>query len=169
VPRDRERATGQRAEDAPARSERRSDNPVLELQRAAGNRAVGQILARKGSDASAGPTIKLGKFSIDVSGGNIAAWAAGGDVPDALDVTSHKGRHSAELEHLSKDHTRTTLTLTVPDPGKGGEHLDLGSLAIEIVNAHIKSYAVDGDAESWRVADFDAVHRTKTGHKVGEK
>ena len=90
-------------------------------------------------------------------------------MPDALDVTSHKGPHSAQLEHLSKEHTRTTLTLTVADPGKGGEHLDLGSLAIEIVNAHIKSYAVDGDAESWRVADFDAVHRTKTGHHVGEK
>jgi hypothetical protein len=167
--RDHDLVTGRRSEDTRPRPSRGADNPVLELQRTAGNRAVGQLLARKGAATTTGPTIKLGKFSIDVSGGNIGAWAAGGDVPDALDVTSHKGQHSAQLEHLSKEHTRTTLTLTVADPGKGGEHLDLGSLAIEIVNAHIKSYAVDGDAESWRVADFDAVHRTKTGHHVGEK
>ena len=167
--RERELERDRRSGDGPARSERRSSNPVLELQQAAGNRAVGHLLARKGTATATGPTITLGKFAIDVSGGNIAAWAAGGDVPDALDVTSHKGSHSAELEHLSKDHTRTTLTLTVAVPGQEGEHLDLGSLAIEIVDAHIKGYAVNGDDESWRVGDFDAVHRTKTGHKVGER
>jgi hypothetical protein len=169
VSRERELERDRRSDDAQARSERHSDHPVLELQRTAGNRAVGQILARKGTTTATGPTITLGKFSIGVSGGNIAAWAAGGDVPDALDVTSKKGSHSAELEHVFKNHTRTTLTLTVAAPGTEGEHLDLGSLAIEIVNAHIKGYTVNGDEESWRVADFDAVHRTKTGHKVGEK
>jgi hypothetical protein len=169
VSRERELERDRRSGDAPAHSERRSNNPVLELQQAAGNRAVGHLLARKDAATATGPTIKLGKFSIDVSGGNIASWAAGGDVPDVLDVTSHKGPHSAELEQLFKNHTRTTLTLTVPTGGKEGEHLDLGSLAMEIVNAHIKSYAANGDAESWRVADFGAVHRTKTGHKVGEK
>ena len=167
--RDRELATGRRSEDTGPRPGRRADNPVLELQQAAGNRAVGRLLARKGSATAQTPSIKLGKFSIAVDGGNVDAWAAGGDVPDSLDVVSHKGPHSAELERLSRDHARTTLTLTVAAANKEGEQLDLGSFAIEIVNAHIKSYAVDGDAESWHVRDFDAVHRTKTGHKVGQQ
>ena len=47
-----------------------------------------------------------------------------------------------------------------------GEELDLGSLSIEITNGRIKHYSVDGDSESWGVADFDGVHRTKTTHKV---
>jgi hypothetical protein len=100
-----------------------------------------------------------------VAGGNIAAWAAG-EVPDALEVTSQKARHSAELERLSNDRTRIkSLTLTVAAANKSGE-LDLGSLVIEFTNARIKGYAVDGKTESWQVADFAEVHRTKTTRKV---
>ena len=47
-----------------------------------------------------------------------------------------------------------------------GQQLDLGSLAIEITNARIKNYTVDGKTESWQVADFERVHRTKTTRKV---
>jgi hypothetical protein len=164
--RDRELAPGHRAGGASARPRRRASNPVLELQRAAGNRAVGEMLARKEA-ASENPTIKLGKLSIEVSGGNVAAWAAGGDVPERLEVTSQKGKHSVELEGLAKDRTRIpTLTLTVAAANKTGGALDLGSLAIEITNGRIKGYAVDGTTESWQVVDFDGVHRTKTAHKV---
>ncbi len=167
--RDRERASGHRFEDTPVEAGRRAVNPVLAIQQAVGNRAVGQMLARKEAAASHGPTIQIGKLAIEVAGGNIAAWA-GGDVPDALNVTSQKGPHSAELERMSKERTRTTLTLTVAATNKSaGENLDLGSLAIEITNAHIKSYAIDGAAESWQVADFDGVHRTKISHTVGQK
>jgi hypothetical protein len=60
------------------------------------------MLARK---ASKGSTIQIGKLAIEVVGGNIAAWAAG-EVPDALEVTSQKGRHSAELERFVKNRTR---------------------------------------------------------------
>ncbi len=127
------------------------------------------MLARKASTASQGPTVQIGKLTIQVAGGNIAAWAAGGDVPDALSVTSQKGPHSAELERRSRDRTKVgSLTLTVAAENKSaGSDLDLGSIAIEITNARIKSYAIDGAAESWQVADFDGVHRTKTTHKVG--
>ncbi len=45
----------------------------------------------------------------------------------------------------------------------------MGSLAIEITNGRIKSYHLDGSAESWAVADFDGVHRKKTTHTVGAK
>jgi hypothetical protein len=158
----RKPARGHRSDDTPARPDRRANNPVLALQQAVGNRAVGQMLARK---PSKNPTIQIGKLAIELAGGNIAAWAAG-EVPDALEVTSQKGRHSAELERLSKDRTRVkSLTLTVVAANKSGE-LDLGSLAIEFTNARIKGYAVDGKTESWQVADFDRVNRTKTTRKV---
>jgi hypothetical protein len=160
--RDRELARGRRSEDTSARPGRRANNPVLALQQAAGNRAVGQLLAR---NASKNPTIQIGKLAIEVAGGNIAAWAAS-EVPEALEVTSEKGRHSAELERLSKERTRIkSLTLTVAAANKSGV-LDLGSLVIEFTNARIKGYGVDGKTESWQVADFDGVHRTKTTRKV---
>jgi hypothetical protein len=159
----RELAPGRRSEDTSARRPgRRANHPVLALQQAVGNRAVGQMLARK---PSTNPTIKIGKLAIEVAGGNIAAWAAG-EVPEALEVTSEKGKHSAELERLSKERTRIkSLTLTVAGANQSG-HLDVGSLAIEITNARIKGYDVNGKTESWQVADFDGVHRTKTTRKV---
>jgi len=162
--RDRELARGRRSEDISARLGRRANNPVLTLQQAVGNRAVGQMLARKSSTK---PTIQIGKLAIEVAGGNIAAWAAG-EVPEAVEVTSEKGRHSPDLERLSKERTRIkSLTLTVAAANKsGGEVLDMGSLAIEFTNARIKGYGIDGKTESWQVADFDGVHRTKTTRKV---
>ena len=73
-----------------------------------------------------------------VAGGNIAAWAAG-EVPEALEVTSEKGRHSAELERLSKERRIKSLTLTVAAANKSsGQALDMGSLAIEITNGRIR-------------------------------
>ena len=164
--RDRELAPGRRLDDTAARRGRRVSNAVLALQQAAGNRAVGQVLARKTSPASESPTVLIGKLAIQVAGGNIAAWAAS-EVPDALEVTSQKGRHSSELERLSHERTRVgSLTLTVAAANKSGQELDMGSLAIEFTNARIKGYQVDGDTESWKVGDFDGVHRTKTAHKV---
>ena len=76
--------------------------------------------------------------------GNVAAWAAN-KVPEALEVTSQKGRHSAELERLSKERTRIkSLTLTVAAGNKFRAGLDMGTLAIEFTNARIKGYGVDG-------------------------
>jgi hypothetical protein len=160
--RQHELASGDRSEDRSARPVRRANNPVLALQQAVGNRAVGQMLARKSSQK---PTIQIGKLAIEVAGGNIAAWAAG-EVPEALQVTSEKGRHSAELERLSKERTRIkSLTLTVA-AANTTEELDMGSFAMEFTNARIKGYGVEGKTESWQVADFDGVHRTKTTRKV---
>jgi hypothetical protein len=164
--RDRDLAPGRRAGDASRRPDRGESHPVLALQQAVGNRAVGRMLARAPSAASKGPSIQIGTLAIEVAGGNIAAWAAG-EVPDALDVTSRKGPHSAELARLSQEHTRIgSLTLTVAAANASGQQLDLGSLAIEITNGRIKGYEVTGDTEAWQVADFDGVHRTKTTHTV---
>src|SRR3712207_920011 len=106
-------ASGQR-QGEPARAGRAGRHGVLALQQAIGNRAVAQTLARKPAAAT---TVQVGKLKIPVSGGNIAEWAAK-QVPDTLDVSSSKGRHSAELERMSKERTKIpSLTLTVPVTG----------------------------------------------------
>jgi hypothetical protein len=163
--RDRERAPGPRSKGTSARPSRRASEPVLSLQEAVGNRAFGQMLAR---DAAKKPTVKIGKFSIEVAG-NTAEWLAAKDAPESLDVTSQKGKHSAELARLFKEGTKIKLlTLTVPAGNESsGQHLDMGSVAIEIKNGRITSYSVDGKTESWQVAGFDGVHRTKVTRKVG--
>jgi hypothetical protein len=166
--RDRELARARRLDDEPADAERRANHRILALQQAFGNRAVGHILARKPSPESKSATIAIGKLAIEVAGGNIAAWTSS-DVPDALEVASKTGQHSAELERMSKERTRIkSLTLTIAAANKPGQSLDMGSLAIEITNARVKSYQADGDAESWQLADFDGVHRTKITHTVGQ-
>jgi hypothetical protein len=162
--RDRELAPGRRSAETSSRRGRRADNPALALQQAVGNRAFAQMLARK---SSVGPTIKIGKFTIDVAGGNLAAWATGGDPPDVLEVTSEKGKHSAELARLFKESTRIkSLTLTVAAKAAKTQDVDVGSFAIELTNSRVTSYALDGKAESWAVAGFDGVHRKKTTRKI---
>jgi hypothetical protein len=171
--RDRELVSRRRPEDRPSRAGRRApDHPVLALQQSAGNRAVARMLAGsrtlalQATGAHQKPTIKLGGLSIEVEGGNIDAWAVPGGAPDVLQVTSHKGKHSAELERLFKEHGKTDLTLTVAASNSSGSELDMGSIEIKISNAHIKGYALDGDTESWQVADFDRVDRNKKTHTV---
>jgi hypothetical protein len=170
--RDRKLAPRRRFEDRPARAARSAGHPVLALQHAAGNRAVARMLAgtralaRQPAAAHQKPTIVIGKFSIEVEGGNIDAWTVSGGAPDVLQVTSHKGKHSAELEHLFKEHAKTDLTLTVAAPNSTGSQLDMGSIEIKIGNAHIRNYVLDGDAESWQVADFETVDRKKITHTV---
>jgi hypothetical protein len=128
--------------------------------------ADSRTLARQPAAAHQKPTIEIGKLSVEVEGGNIDAWAAPGGAPDVLQVTSHKGKHSAELERMFKEHTKTDLKLTVAAPNSAGSQLDMGSVEIRIGNAHIKAYALDGDTESWQVADFDTVDRKKITHTV---
>jgi hypothetical protein len=159
----RERVSSQAQRGGTRRAEGRAYHGFLALQRAAGNQAVGQVVAR---EAAATGTVHIGKLAVPVGGGNLAAWAAG-DVPDSLEVTSQKGSHSAELKRLADDKTKiASLSVTVAPPNTGGQQLDLGSLVIEITNGRIRAYDVDGTTESWRLADFDGVHRTKTTHKV---
>jgi hypothetical protein len=162
--RDREHAPGHRSRDTSARPGRRATNPVLALQQTIGNRAVGQILAREPSTKS---TIQIGKLAIVVAGGNIAAWpnTPSDKLPETLEVTSQKGKHSAELEQLSKERTRIkSITLTVAAGNTSGQ-ISVASDAIEFTNARIKRYVVDGKTESWLVVDFDRVNRTKTTPK----
>jgi hypothetical protein len=139
---------------------RRPADPALRLQGAIGNRALGQVLARKPASAPSQGTVQIGKLpAITIVGGNAGEWAAKKD-PDALEISSKKGKHSAELEKLASARTRVaTLKVVVPkDPS--GQHLDYGSVEITFGNARITGYSVDGDTETWRAVDFDTVNRT---------
>ena len=94
----REARLDRRAPSAPVT--RRSDNPVLGLQRQIGNRATGQVLARARAMKDQG-TVHVGKLpAIKILGGNAGDWAARKD-PYTLEVTSKRGKHSAGLERLS--------------------------------------------------------------------
>ncbi len=143
-----------------------STNPILALQRSIGNRAVVQVLAR--TPDTTGTVQISGVGSIKVSGGNLEEWA-GTATLDTVEVTSKKGKHSAKLEKLSTARTRTDVKVTIAPPNKPGEDLNVGGgTLLEIKNARIMGYAVDEDGvETWRVAKFETVKRTKISHKIG--
>jgi hypothetical protein len=143
---------------------RRSSNPVLALQRSIGNRAVVQVLAR--APVRTG-TVQIGAVGeIKVKGGNLEEWAGKG-APDTVEVTSEKGKHSGKLEKMSNARTRTDVKVTISPANKAGEELSVGGgTLLEIKDARIKGYAVEDGVETWRVADFENVKRTKITHKV---
>jgi hypothetical protein len=142
----------------------RSSNPVLALQRSIGNRAVGQVLARAPVTTGTVPIGAVG--AIKVKGGNLEEWAGKG-APDTVEVTSEKGKHSGKLEKLSNARTRTDAKVTISPANKVGEELSVGGgTLLEIKDARIEAYAVEDGVETWRVADFETVKRTKITRKV---
>jgi len=144
---------------------RRSSNPVLALQRSIGNRAVGQVLAR---DPVRTGTVQIGGMGeIKVKGGNLEEWAGKG-APDTVEVTSEKGKHSAKLEKLSKERTRTDVTVMIDAANKAGEDLNVGGgTELDIKGARITGYSVKDGVETWRVADFQKVARKKITRMIG--
>jgi hypothetical protein len=167
APRARNRSSDAAPASADVPLQRRSAQPVLRLQGRIGNRATGQVLARQPATKGQG-TVQIGKLpAIKIVGGNAGEWAAKKD-PDTLEITSEKGKHSAELERLSKGTSKIpSLKVTTAIVDQSGKHLDFGSVEIEFVNARITGYTVDGNIESWRAVDFEAVHRTTISHKSG--
>ena len=143
---------------------RRSSNPVLALQRSIGNRAVGQVLAR---DPVRTGTVQIGSVGqIKVRGGNLEEWD-GTATLDTVEVTSHKGKHSAKLQKLANSGTRTDVKVTIAPAQKAGEQLSVGGgTLLEVSAAHIKDYAVEDGVETWSVGDFERVRRTKITHKI---
>ena len=142
----------------------RSSNPVIALQRSIGNRAVGQVLAR---DPVRTGMIQIGGIGqIKVKGGNLEEWA-GTATLDTVEVTSQKGKHSAKLQKLSDARTKVDIKVTIAPVNNAGEQLSVGGgTLLEIQAARIKGYAVEDGVETWRLADFENVHRTKITHKI---
>jgi hypothetical protein len=163
-----ERVTHRRREpgrgQADAALGRRSSNPVLALQRSIGNRAVGQVLAR---DPLRTGTVQIaGVGQIKVKGGNLEQWTGAASL-DTVEVTSHKGKHSAKLQKLANSGTRTDVKVTIAPANKAGEQLNVGGgTLLEVSAAHINDYSVEDGIETWRVADFQRVHRTQITHRI---
>src|SRR5829696_8473968 len=100
----------------------RNSDPVLELQRTAGNAAVARMLARAPAAKGTTGSVHIGGVGeIKVSGGNLEEWAGKG-APDAVEVASEKGKHSAKLEKLASARTKTDDKVTISPPHKEGEN-----------------------------------------------
>ena len=163
-----ERVTHRRREPGRTRADsfvpRRGSNPVLALQRSIGNRAVTQVLAR---DPVRTGTVQIGTVGqIKVKGGNLEEWA-GTATLYTVEVTSQKGKHSAKLQKLANAATRTDVKVTIAPANNAGEQLNVGGgTLLEISAARIKGYAVEDGVETWRLADFEQVRRTKITHTI---
>jgi hypothetical protein len=146
---------------------RHSADPVLALQRSAGNRAVAELLARAPAAKGATGTVQIGGVGeIKVSGGNLEEWIGRG-APDTVEVASETGKHSAKLEKLSTARTKTDVKVTISAAQKAGDELNVGGgTVLDIKDARIKGYAAEDGVETWRLDDFEAVKRTKITHKV---
>src|SRR3954454_14191437 len=82
---------------------RRRAHPVVALQRLIGNRGTTRVLARdkKKNAANFARSVQFGKFGpIEVKGGTLDDWL-GTETPDALTLTTVKGKQSDELKRLS--------------------------------------------------------------------
>ena len=146
---------------------RHSADPVLALQRSAGNRAVADMLAREPAAKGVTGSVRIaGVGEIKVSGGNLEEWSGKGS-PDTVDLTSGTGKHSAKLEKLSTARTKTDVKVMISAVQKEGEHFNVGAgTVLDISDARVKGYAVDDGTETWQLTDFATVKRTKISHKV---
>jgi hypothetical protein len=141
------------------------DNPVLALQRAAGNRAVAQLIARE--PTRTGSVEIPGVGSVKVKGGNLEEWAGKG-APDWVEVTSEKGKHSGKLEKVANARTKADIKVLIADAGKAGTELNIGGgTQLEIEGARITRYSEADGVETWRISDFTNVKRTKITHRIG--
>ena len=68
---------------------------------------------------------------------------------------------------LANSGTRTDVKVTIAPANKAGEQLNVGGgTLLEVSAAHIKDYSVEDGVETWRVDDFERVHRTQITHKI---
>jgi hypothetical protein len=150
---DRGGEPGQGRSDAPL--PRRKVNPVLVLQRAIGNRGTTRVLARdkkQKNRPSFENSVTVGKLGpIEITGGNIADWAAKKD-PDGLKVTSPKGKHSDALKRLFEGKARVD---TVETSSVVGENT---LVTITFTSCRITRYSADGDKDEWTV-EFEGAKR----------
>jgi hypothetical protein len=155
---DRRRERGR----APAAAPHPAPHPVLALQRAAGNHAVARALA---GVVTSNKIHIPGVGDIAVTGGNLEQWTAA-ETPQTVDVTSHKGRHSAALEKLAHQRAPVAVKVSIAPPNTGAQ-LTVGGWVLDIKDAEVQHYAVAEGTETWRLGGNMNVHRTKTSHGIG--
>jgi hypothetical protein len=139
---------------------RRTGSPVLALQRAIGNRATSQVLARKATGKGTFEhSVQIGKLGpIEITDSNIDAWVTKKDGADDLIVTTAKGKHSAALKQMSDSRTKVN-TLEVSTV--------TGQNSWVVVTFHhvvITGYEEDpsGSTEHWKAVGFDEVNIKRT-------
>jgi hypothetical protein len=152
------------AEPARARAivPRRPDSPVLALQRALGNRATAQLLARKGSGSGRGTfdnSVQIGRLGpIEITQSNVGDWIAHESSASDLEATTVMGKHSTELQQMADGKTRVDSIQVQSLSGQNSWIL------VTFRHAVIRGYAADSSSktEQWKVTDFDAVHIDRT-------
>ena len=148
----RSRDAGQRRPDPPL--PRNSVNAVLELQRTIGNRGTAQVLARDKNRPNFEHSAKIGKLGpIEITGGNIADWAAKKD-PDDLELITVKGKHSDELKRLFEGKERIDTLETTSVVGENT------LVTITFTSCRIKRYSGAGDKDEWTVVFAGAKRQT---------
>jgi hypothetical protein len=140
---------------------RRGPAPAAVLQRALGNRAMNQILARKGpkNRGTFEHSVRIGKLGpIEIKDSNIDAWIGGKADAEDLIVTTVQGKHSDELKRLSDSRTRVETLEVATVTGQNSW------VTVTFHNAIIKGYTADADGktEQWRAVRFDAVDIKRT-------
>ena len=155
---DRKRAPGQGR--AQSGVPRRAGSPVLALQRAIGNRATTQVLARKGpGKGTFEHSVQIGKLGpIEIVDSNIDAWVKNKDGADDLIVTTIKGKHSQELKRLSEGKTKIDTIEVSSITGQNSW------MIVSFGHAQIRGYEEDpsGKTEQWKAVGFDTVNIKRT-------
>jgi hypothetical protein len=138
---------------------RRSAGPVLALQRAIGNRATTEVLARK-KGGTFENSVQIGKLGpIEITESNIAEWTVGKKAgAESLILTTVKGKHSDELKRMSDNKTRNDSIEVSSVTGQNSW------VIVTFKPAVIRGYTADpsGKTEQWKVTGFEAVNITRT-------
>ena len=150
--------------DAPAATPAAPTERALELQKTAGNRAVGAALSRWGlpwvpvtrapqwpEDAEVivdGKVIPLLSWSwADRGGGGVGTGSGRGKAEfSEIRVNTELGDHSADLA-LRTAEGRHIKTVIIVVPGKDGK-----GLTITLTDVLISSYQISGNEESWSLS-----------------
>jgi Type VI secretion system effector, Hcp len=149
----------------PQEREASPTDKVLELQKTAGNRAVGAALARWGlpwipqtaapewpKEAEVildGEVIPLSSFSWTGSNSTGGAGSAGVEKPqfvNEVNVTTPAGEHSAELFQKTV-HGEPIKTVIIVVPGKDGK-----GFTITLTDVLISNYQTNGPTDSWSLS-----------------
>jgi hypothetical protein len=175
---DRDRASGRRRPDERRRDDAtpeplRPEDRVLALQRSAGNRAVGALLARDtakpeqeqkaaGARATLSGIGTIALVSVSFGANRSPPGADAGRGEDAkireILVSSKHGEHSPKLSKALLDGTSMDVEVIVPS-GKSTVRVKLKGA---IVSAYSTSGDGDGAMESWTL-DFQSMEHTVEG------
>ena len=155
-----EREPAQEKDRAVATTEATPADRVLDLQKTAGNRAVGAAIARWGlpwlPQTAApqwpkepqvimdGKVIPMSSFSwSDPHGGTGGAGAGKGRSDGEVSISTTLGEHSAELARRTADGTPyKTVIIVMP-------HKDGAGVTITFTDAFVSGYQITGEQENW--------------------